>query len=187
MAVAPIKMEDLTQVGKFEDSNIINSNNNDNNNKALVEHEAGAHAMVSQKIKQADHPVGEVEIQPPKVAEVHDSNNAEKEELVVEDAEGDRIGYNTDQLQFMMGLSLVVGFVFMLLVDQCGGKGGHSHSLLSGKVFRPSGRAFGNDPQVLMLAGACIVVRAQWCTHSGAHTVVHWCIHSGSSNGEFPS
>ncbi len=35
--------------------------------------------------------------------------------------------YTTDQLQFMMGLSLVVGFVFMLLIDQC--SGGHAHSV----------------------------------------------------------
>ncbi len=36
--------------------------------------------------------------------------------------------YSTDQLQFMMGLSLIVGFVFMLLIDQCSG-GGHAHSV----------------------------------------------------------
>ncbi len=35
--------------------------------------------------------------------------------------------YSTDQLQFMMGFSLILGFVFMLLIDQC--TGGHAHSM----------------------------------------------------------
>ncbi|XP_064403338.1 zinc transporter ZIP9-like isoform X2 [Halichondria panicea] len=35
--------------------------------------------------------------------------------------------YSTDQLQFMMGFSLILGFVFMLLIDQC--SGGHAHSI----------------------------------------------------------
>ena len=38
--------------------------------------------------------------------------------------------YSTNQLQFFFGLSLVTGFVFMMLIDQCGG--GHSHSHISG-------------------------------------------------------
>ncbi len=34
--------------------------------------------------------------------------------------------YDQEELQFMMGVSLTLGFVFMLLVDQCAG--GHSHA-----------------------------------------------------------
>ena len=36
--------------------------------------------------------------------------------------------YTVEQLQFLLGLALVLGFVFMLLIDQCGGGHGHSHS-----------------------------------------------------------
>lgn len=36
-------------------------------------------------------------------------------------------GYGEEELQMMMGVSLTLGFIFMLLVDQCGG-GGHTHS-----------------------------------------------------------
>ncbi len=35
-------------------------------------------------------------------------------------------GFGEEQLHLMMGASLTLGFVFMLLVDQCGG--GHAHS-----------------------------------------------------------
>ena len=73
--------------------------------------------------KKSDHPVGEVEIQPP-------VGNSDKDKLEVGEEEEEEEGgssYTIDQLQFMMGLSLVVGFVFMLLVDQCGGGHGHSH------------------------------------------------------------
>lgn len=35
--------------------------------------------------------------------------------------------YTFEQLQLMMGVSLVLGFTFMLMIDQVGG-GGHSHS-----------------------------------------------------------
>ncbi len=38
--------------------------------------------------------------------------------------------FTTDQLQFFFGLSLVTGFLFMMLIDQCGG--GHSHAHISG-------------------------------------------------------
>ena len=35
--------------------------------------------------------------------------------------------FTFEQLQLMMGVSLVLGFTFMLMIDQVGG-GGHSHS-----------------------------------------------------------
>ncbi len=83
------------------------------------------------KLSDNDHPVGEVEINPPKI-EVQ--NKEEVEPVEDEDEAGREMrgeGYTADQLQFLMGLSLVVGFVFMLMVDQCGG--GHSHAHISGK------------------------------------------------------
>ena len=39
--------------------------------------------------------------------------------------------YTVEQLQFLMGLALILGFVFMLLIDQCGG--GHSHNHTAGE------------------------------------------------------
>ena len=36
--------------------------------------------------------------------------------------------YSVEQLQFLLGLALVLGFVFMLLIDQCGGGHSHNHS-----------------------------------------------------------
>ena len=36
--------------------------------------------------------------------------------------------YTVEQLQFLMGLALTLGFVFMLLIDQCGGGHSHNHS-----------------------------------------------------------
>lgn len=72
-------------------------------------------------IKNLDHPIGEADIQPPKVI---DNNGRDKEMDSMDDEEEG--AYTTDQLQFMMGLSLTAGFVFMLLIDQCGG--GHSHT-----------------------------------------------------------
>ena len=78
------------------------------------------------KPMEVDHPVGAVEIQPPNVEVL----NADKEVESIEGEEEEEGEYTTDQLQFMMGLSLVVGFVFMLLVDQCGG--GHSHAHVTG-------------------------------------------------------
>ena len=82
----------------------------------------------AKKPKDSDHPVGRVEIHHPPKVEV---GNADKEgESMEEDSEKDKMVYTTDQLQFFVGLSLVVGFIFMLLVDECGG--GHSHNVISG-------------------------------------------------------
>ena len=39
--------------------------------------------------------------------------------------------FTVDQLQLMMGASLVLGFIFMLVIDQVGG-GGHSHTHSTG-------------------------------------------------------
>ena len=39
--------------------------------------------------------------------------------------------FTVEQLQLMMGASLVLGFIFMLVVDQVGG-GGHSHTHSTG-------------------------------------------------------
>ena len=36
--------------------------------------------------------------------------------------------YTVEQLQFLLGLALVLGFVTMLLIDQCGGGHSHNHS-----------------------------------------------------------
>ena len=36
--------------------------------------------------------------------------------------------YTVEQLQFLLGLALVMGFVAMLLIDQCGGGHSHNHS-----------------------------------------------------------
>ena len=114
-----VKMEDLVQQveGKFEQADV---------NKP-PEQEPGIQDIVGgegePKKKEADHPVGEVEIQPPKV----EMGNAHKEVEAIEEDYVEKVAYNRDQLQFLMGFSLVVGFVFMLLVDQCGG--GHSHHI----------------------------------------------------------
>ena len=44
--------------------------------------------------------------------------------------------YTVEQLQFLLGLALVLGFVFMLFVDQCGGGHSHNHSGASGKEWQ---------------------------------------------------
>jgi hypothetical protein len=121
-------MEDVVAQGaKFEPPDVIKPPEPGGEEPQEVQDpraaEAEAEGDVPKKIKEADHPVGEVEIQPPKV----EGQNNDKEDSI-EDEKG--ATYSTDQLQFMMGVSLVVGFVFMLLVDQCGG--GHSHSHVSG-------------------------------------------------------
>ena len=36
--------------------------------------------------------------------------------------------YTVEQLQFLLGLALVLGFIIMLLIDQCGGGHSHNHS-----------------------------------------------------------
>ena len=41
--------------------------------------------------------------------------------------------YTTDQLQFFMGLSLITGFVFMMVIDQW--SGGHSHTHIPGERY----------------------------------------------------
>ena len=56
--------------------------------------------------------------------------NKAQDELEGVEEEKPVIEYSTDQLQFFMGLSLVTGFVFMMLIDQC--SGGHSHTHISG-------------------------------------------------------
>lgn len=56
--------------------------------------------------------------------------------------------YTTDQLQIFMGLSLVTGFVFMMLIDQC--SGGHSHTHISGKGWL--------SRCVIMVGGACNII-----------------------------
>lgn len=117
-------MEDIVaHGGKFEPPD-INKPPEPEVGEPPEDREAAARAQGEEpkKIKEAEHPVGEVEIQPPKV----EVQNGDKD---AEDEEGE--DYTTDQLQFMMGVSLVVGFVFMLLVDQCGG--GHSHAHVSGE------------------------------------------------------
>ena len=45
---------------------------------------------------------------------------------MVADASREGEGYSGEQLQFVLGLSLVLGFVFMLLVDQIGSA--HMHA-----------------------------------------------------------
>jgi len=50
----------------------------------------------------------------------------------VEEEKPAPVVYNTNQLQFFFGFSLVTGFLFMMLIDQCGG--GHSHSHISGAL-----------------------------------------------------
>ncbi|XP_071790778.1 zinc transporter ZIP9-like [Asterias amurensis] len=40
---------------------------------------------------------------------------------------------NEEELHYVIGVSLVLGFVFMLLVDQIGGSHAHSHSQMSGE------------------------------------------------------
>ena len=42
-------------------------------------------------------------------------------------------GYTVEQLQFLLGLALVLGFIFMLFIDQCGGGHSHNHSSASSK------------------------------------------------------
>lgn len=116
-----IKMEDVVAQGANADI-IIKHPEPEPNEPQGAQDPAEPEGVDPKKPKEdADHPVGEVEIQAPKV----EVQNADKE---VEMEEGTS-PYTIDQLQFLMGLSLVVGFVFMLLVDQCGG--GHSHSHVS--------------------------------------------------------
>ena len=106
-----MKMDDLVvQVGagKFDQPDV---------NNPLDQDGAGMDEEPKILIKNPDHPVGEVEIQPPKV------NGGDKE---VDSLDEEEKVYSTDQLQFLMGLSLAGGFVFMLVIDQCGG--GHSHA-----------------------------------------------------------
>ena len=43
-------------------------------------------------------------------------------------AEEEGSPYTVEQLQFLLGLALVLGFVAMLLIDQCGGGHSHNHS-----------------------------------------------------------
>ena len=43
-------------------------------------------------------------------------------------------GYGEEELQTLMGASLLLGFIFMLFVDQVGG-GSHSHSSPSGQLL----------------------------------------------------
>ena len=77
---------------------------------------------------------------------MRDINSFEEEgQVVKKDSDSEVLSeegvYTTDQLQFMMGLSLVSGFIFMLLIDQCNGGHSHSHSAV------PGGWGFTNNIQ----------------------------------------
>lgn len=120
-----VKMEDIVEGAKFEHPDLNQHPEDQEGVQGGVVQDGPGQAV---NPGEADHPVGAVEIQPPNV----EAPNVDKEAESMEE-EGGEGGYSTDQLQFLMGLSLVVGFVFMLLVDQCGG--GHSHSHVSGEKW----------------------------------------------------
>ena len=67
--------------------------------------------------------------------------------------------YSIEQLQFMMGLSLVLGFIFMLVIDQCGG-GGHAHTHSSSDAEGNGGAAGGRGRRNRMTATIGLVVHA---------------------------
>ena len=47
-------------------------------------------------------------------------------EILPDNLQGD--DYTFEQLQTLMGMTLVIGFIFMLIIDQCGGGHSHTHS-----------------------------------------------------------
>ena len=48
--------------------------------------------------------------------------------LAVVEAEHEDHDHDVADIHSLIGVALVLGFVFMMLVDQLGGGGGHSHS-----------------------------------------------------------
>lgn len=50
-----------------------------------------------------------------------------------------------EQLQFLLGLALVLGFITMLLIDQCGGGHSHNHSTTGEGRERKRGKERDNN------------------------------------------